>query len=257
MLADQGFLRTLRRREVEGLAGELPPASRVLEIGAGTGAQARILADLGHRVVALDVESSRYLARAEFDVQLYDGRTLPFPADRFDAVFSSNVLEHVVGLDGLLAEMRRVLVPGGRAVHVLPTSAWRLWTSLAHYPWLLTFRWCRPGRPGTLAPAAGGEGTDGGGDSGGRSAWRSLRLALAAPRHGEEGNALWELWGFSRRRWLGRFRRAGFTVEGSFPNRLFYTGYLLFGARLPLPLRARLSRLLGSATRTYVLRNPS
>jgi SAM-dependent methyltransferase len=45
---------------------------------------------------------------------------LPYPAERFDVVLCSHVLEHV-GDDRLaLAEIRRVLVPGGRAVLMSP-----------------------------------------------------------------------------------------------------------------------------------------
>lgn len=244
MLNDLAFLRTLRRYEVRQVARELPPACRLLEVGAGAGNQARLLSELGHRVEAIDIASSGYLAHAEFPVQVYDGRVIPFADASFDAVFSSNVLEHVEELPALLAETRRVLVPGGLAVHVLPTPIWRLWTSLAHYPWLLTFRWRRSGGAG--GAVAGGDAP--------HSWTRRLRLALASQRHGEDGSALWELYGFSRWRWRRSFRSAGFDVVRSYPTRLFCTGYGVLGPRLSLGGRRGLSRLLGSSTRIFVLR---
>lgn len=45
---------------------------------------------------------------------------LPYPADRFDVVLCSHVLEHVGDDRMALAEIRRVLVPGGRAVLMSP-----------------------------------------------------------------------------------------------------------------------------------------
>lgn len=46
----------------------------------------------------------------------------PFPDGHFDVVFSHHVIEHVRDLDAFMAEHRRVLRPGGRGVHVFPSS---------------------------------------------------------------------------------------------------------------------------------------
>ena len=48
----------------------------------------------------------------------YDGKTIPFEANHFDSVFSSEVLEHVFNPDEILKEINRVLKPGG---HILLT----------------------------------------------------------------------------------------------------------------------------------------
>ena len=92
----------------------------MIEIGGGTGWQARILADHGYRVDSVDIHhpaGDRF-----FPVQLYDGsRTSISRHMHFDIVFSSNVLEHVTELDRLLPEMTRILKPGGKMIHVLPT----------------------------------------------------------------------------------------------------------------------------------------
>ena len=53
-----------------------------------------------------------------------------------DVVFSSNVLEHVAAIDAFLDETARVLKPEGRAIHILPTPAWRGWSMLTYYGWL-------------------------------------------------------------------------------------------------------------------------
>lgn len=100
----------------------------VLEVGAGTGQCAFQLAAGGMRVVALDV-SLLFLARGREMVKSLDGPrprfvvgdcvSLPFRGQRFDVVCFYDVIEHVAP-DLLLAEVLRVLKPGGRVVVVSP-----------------------------------------------------------------------------------------------------------------------------------------
>jgi len=53
----------------------------------------------------------------------YDGKTLPFPDASFDAVFSSEVVEHIFNLSTILPELNRVLKPGGKMLITCP-FAW-------------------------------------------------------------------------------------------------------------------------------------
>ncbi|WP_454258844.1 methyltransferase domain-containing protein [Pseudoxanthomonas mexicana] len=134
-------IEALRAHELAQAMASFPNAEalakpRVLELGAGTGQQARMLADAGYQVTAVDLPSSHYAGVRTHPVIDYDGVNLPFDDDSFDVVFSSNVLEHVVEIDRVLKETRRVLKPGGVAVHLIPSSACRLWTFPAHYLWL-------------------------------------------------------------------------------------------------------------------------
>lgn len=50
----------------------------------------------------------------------YDGRTLPFPPHDFDAIFSSEVFEHVFNLPEILPELNRVLRSGGLLLITCP-----------------------------------------------------------------------------------------------------------------------------------------
>lgn len=243
------YLHSVREHELGLVIAELPdidsaPAGvRVLDIGAGTGHQSALLQAHGYFVTAVDLPVSSYAAERVFPVVDYDGIRLPLPDASVDVVFSSNVLEHVSSIGPLLDECRRVLADGGLAVHVLPTSAWRWWTTLTHYPWLVSKVWRR------LAgePAKG----NGGGGKPSRPWW----TMLWPERHGERGTTLTEPYYFSERWWMAVFADAGFQVEKSYPTGLFYTGNMLFAERLSIPARRRFSRWLGSSCRVYVMRS--
>jgi len=236
------YLNRLRAAEIAKVAAHIPARARVLEIGAGTGQQALELKRLGFDVAAIELKESAYSGARVFPITDYDGAHIPFPDSSFDVVFSSNALEHVRDLTGMHAEIKRVLKPDGICVHVLPTHAWRFWSSLTAYPNALRH----------LGRAIKG---------GGRREWgvalRWLGSAALQPRHGERGHAATELWTFHPRWWRRNFRENGFTLLRDEPMGLFYTGSMLAGPRLDFDRRAWLARHLGSACHLYVLKtNP-
>lgn len=245
------FLHEIRAHELAWITRHLPPASRILEIGGGTGAQARELTERGFDVVSVDLPASTYSTARVFPIIEYDGRRLPFRSEAFDIVLSSNVLEHVSDLQSMFAEFDRVLKPDGYGVHVMPTGAWRWWTNMASYveacqrlapivPRLFP-RSLRRGQLGNVRHAL-------------REFTGTLRAYAVPPRHGEAGNALTEIYTFSRRWWLRELTRSGFTIDLAEPMGLFYTGHMVLGPRLPLPQRQRLSAVLGSACVLYKIR---
>lgn len=114
----------------------LAGADRVLDVGAGEGQISR-LAVAGGAELAVGVEPT-WAQVAEADrrgggaVYLRSGaEALPFPDGRFDAVVACLVFEHITGMDAAIAEVARVLVPGGRFAFFLnhpllqtPNSGW-------------------------------------------------------------------------------------------------------------------------------------
>lgn len=248
---DLQFLNDIRQAELTVFRSAVGDGAAVLEIGGGTGEQARMLASMGVDVVTVDLAGSTYAADRVFDVIDYDGRTLPFADRSFDIVFSSNVLEHIEDLERMHGEIRRVLRPGGKAIHILPTPSWRVFTTLTHYLALggQLARGLWDGVPKRLALR---ELTS--------APLRSLRTVLGLlkhgalpPRHGERGNVLTEMEYFRPSWWRQHFHDQGFEVIGDQPVGLFYTGTMLAGKRLSLPRRKSLARYLGSACHLFEL----
>ena len=98
------------------LAGR--PAATVVDLGCGRGDSVDVFraADPAVRWLGLDLEGSREFAertREDADLRAFDGRTLPCAGASVDVVFCKQVLEHVERPDPLLADVARVLRPGG------------------------------------------------------------------------------------------------------------------------------------------------
>jgi 2-polyprenyl-3-methyl-5-hydroxy-6-metoxy-1,4-benzoquinol methylase len=233
------YLNALRRAELVAVLDLFPRGGRVLEIGAGSGQQAAELKAAGFDVEAIDIAGSYLAEHRVFPVTDYDGRTIPFGNRSFDVVFSSNVLEHIADLDAIQREIKRVLRPGGVCVHLVPTHAWRLWTSLAAVPALAKYiaaALAAPSRQNAV------------------NIVRQCGVILLQPRHGEHGHALTELWTFRPASWRSRFARQGFMVANERPGGFFYTGEGIFGLRLGMQRRKALARYLGSSCHVFQLR---
>jgi SAM-dependent methyltransferase len=245
----------IRRQELGRVKRWIPPGARVLEIGGGSGFQAALLASSGCDIVAIDLEGKPGPTKQGFQkqywpVQVYDGHHLPFGEASFDVVYSSNVLYHVEALPVYLAEIKRVLRPGGLALHLLPSVSWRLWTNLTHYMdlfRLVCLRLRRKERVGRGQPSSGG----------GQKPLipRVRRLLLPTPL-GPSQSTIAELVGFRRARWLEEFREAGYVQIESSGGGLFYTGYLIFPG-LSFSIRKVMAKVLGSASHEFVMRRPN
>ncbi|HEV8331066.1 MAG TPA: class I SAM-dependent methyltransferase [Steroidobacteraceae bacterium] len=248
-MAAQGYVEQLRVIEVRQALHWLPPGRHILEIGAGVGWQARELSTMGHEVEAVDLAGSAYAAERIWAIRDYDGEHLPYADQTFDVVYSSNVLEHVERLRSLLAEMRRVVKPGGYLVHLVPSASWRLWTTLTYYPDLVRRAW-RSVRGRAVTPESAPHAAHGRGPQ----RWRRLLRVFAPPAHGLFGNAIEELWYFKSAHWRRLLSDAELEWHASRPAGLFYSGSILFGLKLPFSMRRQLAPLLGSSCHLFILR---
>ncbi len=106
---------------------DLQPAERVLDVACGTGVIARLAAERvgpAGSVTGIDVapdmiEVARTVpapAAPPIDWHVGDATSLPFPDDSYDAVLCQMGLMFMADRPAAVAEMRRVVAPGGRVV---------------------------------------------------------------------------------------------------------------------------------------------
>ncbi|MBA5846851.1 demethylmenaquinone methyltransferase [Gordonia amicalis] len=109
---DRGWRKKTRK------ALDLRPGDIVLDLAAGTAVSTVELASSGAHCVAADFSLGMLKAGAHRDVPKVaaDALSLPFADDSFDAATISFGLRNVNDVPTALAELRRVLKPGGRLV---------------------------------------------------------------------------------------------------------------------------------------------
>jgi len=103
----------------------LAPGAAVLDLGCGTGETVRIYRERGFAAFGCDFEvpegpHTAALAAEGAIRRIGDPYRLPFDTAAFDLVVSDQVLEHVKDYPATLAEIRRVLRPGGVSLHIFP-----------------------------------------------------------------------------------------------------------------------------------------
>lgn len=156
---------------------------RLLLVGVGPGADLRFLPSAVTSVAAVEPEpamrrmTSALARRHHIDVDVVDGtgESIPFPDHSFDSVHVGLVLCSVDDVAATLAEIRRVLRPGGRLVvleHVRGDGAMGRFQDLIAGPWSWLASGCRPNRRTVDAIAAAGFDASG---------LRSIRRTLVPP----------------------------------------------------------------------------
>ncbi len=100
------------------------PGERTLDLACGEGRLSRLLRSLGHQVVGVDAAPSMVrLAVTHEDAEmalLGDGTLLPFASGAFDLVVAYMCLQDFDEMPPAVAEIGRVLAPGGRVLIAIP-----------------------------------------------------------------------------------------------------------------------------------------
>ncbi len=110
------------KMRVESLVGDLPTESKVLDIGCGRGVMLRALLDLGHEAHGVEI-APEAAPGADSRAQIRIAPELVkagYEENTFDAVIMWHVLEHLPHPEQTLAEIRRILRPGGRLILAVP-----------------------------------------------------------------------------------------------------------------------------------------
>jgi ubiquinone/menaquinone biosynthesis C-methylase UbiE len=112
---------------------------QLLEVGGGIGTDLSQFATHGAITTDVDLSSGHLeLAKENFERRGLTGRfihqdaeTLPFDDNTFDVVYSNGVIHHTPNTANVVAEMRRVLKPGGKAiVMVYAENSLHYWRNL-------------------------------------------------------------------------------------------------------------------------------
>lgn len=117
-----GFF-TEAMRDAAIAKADLPAAAIVGDVGAGTGFVLQGLIGRASRLVGFD-QSADMLAVArqklngynQVELRLAEGQNLPAETGSFDAVFANMYLHHAPDPAAAIAEMSRILKPGGKLV---------------------------------------------------------------------------------------------------------------------------------------------
>jgi SAM-dependent methyltransferase len=113
------------------IRGRLSGCKRLLDFGCGTGRFASRVAGMGIEYTGIDTSlemlrlARRLNGSLENRIIHFDGLNIPFPEGHFDVCLSDGVLQYIIkspGIDKVLAEVRRVLGPGGRLILIEQAS---------------------------------------------------------------------------------------------------------------------------------------
>ncbi|MCA9657399.1 MAG: class I SAM-dependent methyltransferase [Myxococcales bacterium] len=104
--------------QAAAIVGRYAAGKEALEVGCGTGLILERVAAGARRVKGIDL-SPGMLAQAKgrgLDVEVADATELPFADDSFDVAYSFKVLAHIPQWQRCVAEMVRVVRPGGHVI---------------------------------------------------------------------------------------------------------------------------------------------
>jgi len=122
------FERRFLKRWREETLSHLPENARILEIGAGTGANFQFYPNCSHVVASeISIKMLEFAQKKANSVQLVqaNAETLPFAESTFDAAFATLVFCSIPNPEKAFAELKRIIKPNGKIIlleHVRPNG---------------------------------------------------------------------------------------------------------------------------------------
>src|SRR3990172_5308886 len=98
------------------------PGWQVLDVGCGRGHLTMRLQELGCDATGVDANPQAAAVAVTSGIETMRAERLGFPDGTFDLVVSVHAIEHIPPLEQTLAEMARVLKPGGRLLLIYPAE---------------------------------------------------------------------------------------------------------------------------------------
>ena len=189
--------------------------TNVLEIGSGDGyvidRLSKLFPDI--RFNGVDVEGSAYTNQSSL-VKKYNGKDLDFPLNHFDIIFSIHTLEHIKDLSIHFRSVADHLKSDGYYACVVPSSIWRLLTTINFYPSFIVHfnelknKFLKRTKSHNINRKS--------------TKKKSIIYYLFPRRHGESGNVFTEFFLFSLRSWSTLLKKL--TREHSMA--LIYASYI-------------------------------
>jgi len=214
-----------RRREIYLIFKNVPHKvfREGLEVGAGDGFQSELLLKYIKKIVSTDYNSNRLSGKQTAGIEYMecDAEEIDryFEARKFNIVFSSNLLEHLLRPEKTLRGMHKILKEDGIMIHSMPNSFWKFLQVAMFYPnlfaniiekltvpgWLWNFIRKMVKKEKSIFSVNM--------DFDNNPKTGSGKLKLLYPQvHGICKNHIEEFLAFRKRRWMKLFDSAGFTV---------------------------------------------
>jgi len=111
------FIRNALYQKVKQYAPDL--SGRMMDFGCGSKPYQSLFTNV-KEYIGVDYASEGHSHQNESIDVMYDGKTIPFPNDHFDSVFSSEVFEHIFNMENIIPEINRVMKTGAKMLITCP-----------------------------------------------------------------------------------------------------------------------------------------
>lgn len=101
------------------------PGYKILDVGCGRGHLVKALTERGFEAWGIDLNPNASEIAGDLNVQTMSAAALEFADASFDTVVSFHAIEHIPPLEEAMAEIARVVKPGGKVLLVYPAEPLR------------------------------------------------------------------------------------------------------------------------------------